>query len=175
MKRLNEICFTMGEPEHWKDMTIHHAIAQYIFRDVDDAIGIDPGRNWGISIISGGILFTYWGKLPKMVAPDYHNYITCWLNGWFSPNFTAKVAVIEGAAYGAMYSREMLEDVRLGLYDGMKELGKDVSYVPPMKIRRQVLGNGRLKASDILLSIDPNGADSVAIALYAGGYRHQCE
>ncbi len=171
MKRLNEICFTLGEPEQWKDMTIHHAIAQYLFRDVDDAIGVDPGKNWGISVLSGGILFVYWGKLPKMEYPDYPEYLANFVSGWFSPNFTATMATIEGAAYGAIYGRESLEDIRVGLYIAFKELGKEVLYIPPLKIRRGVFGDGKIKASDIWLSINPNGADSAAIALYTGGYR----
>jgi hypothetical protein len=171
--RLNEIVFAKGNVELWQGMKIQHATSQHMFRGLKDAIGIDPGRRWGMSFLQSGFLTTYWGTLPQMSSPDYHNWICCWLNGWFSPVWLADITVIEGAAYGALYSREMLEDVRLGFYDGMKELVNDVSYVPPLTIRKMVFGSAKIKGNQTWLDINENAADSVAMCLYAAGYQYK--
>ena len=171
MKRLNEITFLRGEPDRWNDMTIKHAVANYKFRELGDAIGIDPGINWGLTMLVDGIMFTYWGTLPKMNAPDRHNYICRFITAWFPPKCPANIVMIEGAAYGAKYSREALEDSRLGFYDAFKELGKTVSYAPPLTIRKEVFGKGTIKGNQVFLDINENSADSVAICLYASGYK----
>lgn len=173
MKRLNEITFVAGESEQWGDMSIQHAVANYVFKGVQDAIGIDPGKRWGLSVISGGILWVYWGKLPQMNAPDYHEYLCNWLTAWFSPDFKAKVCAIEGSAFGTIYGRELLEDIRLGFYSAFMELGRVVSYVPPLTARKQIFGSGKIKGNEVWLDINPNGADSIPLALYAGGYQYK--
>ena len=170
--RLNSVSFIRCEPEMWGEMKIHHSIAQYLFRDLCNGIGVDPGRNWGLSVLQDGLLGTFWGKLPKMNAPDYHEYICNWIRGWFSPNFTATSVVVEGAAYNAQYGRELLEDIRLGFYSAFKELGREVAYVPPLAIRKIVFGNSNIKGNETWLSIGENAADSVAMALYCGGYKY---
>jgi len=181
MKALNQLewsrrLFPKNVTESWHDMKIQFAFTFHpSFYSLDDGIGVDPGKNWGIGIAQTGYLTVCWGTFPKMRKDfEYLNYIRSFIIEWF-PEIPAKICMIEGPSYGSLFKQPMLEDVRAGFMLGFKTIGKLVDYVPPQSARKQVFGNGRIKASEMWLGINPNAADAGALALYAGGYKHEEE
>ena len=83
--------------------------------------------------------------------------------------------MVEGPSYSERFGQIALEQQRLGFYEGARELGYDVSYVAPKTPRKICLGNGNLKAKDLWLEINGNGAAAGLIALYGGGYKYTKE
>lgn len=156
-------------------MKIGYAIADAKFDGLINAIGIDPGRNWGCGILWDGVLYSYWGTFPKCdEAIGYHYTAERFITEWLPVDIPIKVAIVEGASYNDKYGQVMLEDVRTGFHRGLTELGFDISFVAPQSARKQVFGNGRTKAGDVWLQLNHNGADGSALALYGGGYGKTC-
>ena len=163
----------MGKDAHyWRDMKIRYAVADTDFPDYNNAVGIDPGRNWGIGLLVDGVLYSYWGQFPKCkLATDYHIMASDFILEWLPADLPAKVAIVEGPSYNEMYGQVALEDIRLGFFMAFKSLGYDVCYVAPQSVRKAVFGNGRIKARDVWLDLpNNNGSDGAALALYGGGY-----
>ena len=172
--------WTKNAKEHWNEMALHSATAQHTFYNVAPAIGVDPGKNFGLATLSpypndklgGMMLTTWWSSFPSQEHDyDYFGIVADFVEDWFPKVHPSKVAIIEGAAYGTHFKREYLEDIRLGFLQAFKALGKQVEYVSPMTARKAVFGNGRIKASEVWININGNGADASAICLYAGEYK----
>jgi len=161
--------------EDWKGMKLKHAMSEKPFPMCENAIGIDPGsRNFGMGIITDGALSAYWGTIPKQEHSHLvFDYIYDFIVNWFPPLHTSKVCCVEGASYSEHFGQINLEDARLAFVQGFKALGKEVILVPPLTARKVVMGNGRLKASDVWLQINGNAADGACLALYGGGYKHE--
>jgi len=173
--------WTKNTKEHWNEMALHSATAQHTFYNVAPAIGVDPGKNFGLAILSpypndklgGMMLTTWWGSFPSQEHDyDYFDIVMNFVEDWFPKVHPSKVAIIEGAAYGTHFKREYLEDIRLGFLQAFKALGKEVSYISPLSARKQVFGSGKIKASELFLQINKNGADASCIALCAAGYEY---
>ncbi len=170
-----------GDSEYYGDMRVKHARADYQFTDLSPVIGVDPGRNWGLSLILQTFrypitydLYVYWGTLPKEeVTHKYFDSVQKFINLWLPPNTDIKVVCVEGASYGERFGQVMLEDVRLGFVKAFENMGMKVTLVPPLTARKAVFGNGKIKASSIWLDINRNAADAAAIALYAAGFRKE--
>ena len=186
MMDIKKLEWLKGESEYFGDMKIQHAIAQHSFRDLQPAIGVDPGRNWGIGFVLpqdhpvlghlGYSLSTYWGTMPKEdKTQDYFHKIRDFVKLWIPPKCPAKIVMVENAAFNAPYGREYLEQIRLGFYEAFRELGFPVEYVNPQTPRLKVLGGGRNKGKEIWLSINGNAADAAVIALYASGYLYKID
>ena len=175
-----------GESEYFGDMKIQHAVAQTSFQDLRPAIGVDPGRNWGIGFVLpqnhtvlghlGYSLSTYWGTMPKEdKTQDYFHKIRDFVKLWIPPKCPAKIVMVEGSSYGDRYGQQMLEQTRLGFYEAFRELGFPVEYCPPTVCRKAVFGNGRIKGKEVWLSTNGNGADAGVLALYGAGYQYNKE
>jgi len=163
-----------GESDEWRGMKIHHALAEHRFRDTVNAIGIDPGRRWGMGILIDGILYAYWGIMPSPdSAIDYFDYIRDFIQEWLPPKIPTNIVFVEGASYGEQFGQILLEDIRFSFELAFKKRGFEVSLVPPKTARKVVLGNGNTKASEIWVKINSNGADGACLALYGGGYKHK--
>lgn len=163
-----------GEKDEWRGMKISHALAEHRFRGTENAIGVDPGRRWGMGILLDGILYAYWGILP---APDknieYFDYISDFVATWLPKNIPSKLVFVEGASYGEKFGQILLEDIRFSFELAFKKRGCEVSLVPPKTARKIVFGNGNTKASEIWVKINGNGADGACLALYGGGYKFE--
>jgi hypothetical protein len=171
---LASLSWLKGESDSWKEMKIQHALAEYNFGDVDDAIGLDPGKNWGMGVIRNGVLRAYWGRLPDMEHDhDYFDVINDFILGWLPPKVPAKIVCVEGASFGEKFGQILLEDIRLSFLLAFKKRGFDVTLVPPKTARKIVLGSGNTKASELFVSINGNGADGACLALYGSGYKYK--
>lgn len=183
---IKDLRFTDNTYDKFGDMKIGHAYAKYTFSGVTPAIGVDPGRNWGIAFVvpnnldpsmdAGYRLSCYWGKVPKEDnTQDYFHKIRDFVMAWMPKNCPAKIVMIEGASYGDKFGQATLEQCRLGFYEAFREMGCDVKYVSPLTPRKNVFGNGRVSAKTTFLDLDHNAADAACIALYASGYRYEEE
>jgi len=173
--------WTIGHTCSIGDVIMKSAIANHTFTDLQPAIGIDPGRQFGIgmvlpypnNIIGGYFLSTYWGKLPKQDKhQEYFEIVRRFVNLWMPPKCPAKIVIVEGPSYFDKYGQVQLEDIRLAFYQTFKDMGYEAEYCPPTSARKKVLGNGRLKASSLWLNLNPNAADAGVLALYGGGFEH---
>lgn len=136
------------------------------------AWGIDPGVNFGLTIIEGEDVYVYHGALTQTDVPGEY--------GWYAHNLLAQmireykpaggVLVIEGAAYGAPFRQVELAEIRGGFFLAGVSAEPAFSRVvikPPKSVRKDVFGNGKTQAMDEFPTLNHNAADSLAIALYA--------
>lgn len=162
--------------DEWGGMKIRCATADVIFHDVQDAVGVDPGKNFGLGFLWDGMLTTFWATLPTQEHDyEYFGFIQKFMLDWFPKDNPANVAMVEGPSYASLYRQPFLEDCRLGFLMSLQMLGKEVSYVAPQSVRKTVFGNGRIKAANVWYDLTgkaANGADAAAVALFAGGYKY---
>ena len=132
------------------------------------AIGVDPGRRFGVTIIQNGFARIHYGTMPKIenVAFMYMSTLLIKQITRYCKLPPETPAFIEGAAHGKPYGQVPLAEIRAGFFIGLAENGIQAEMIPPMSARKKAFGNGRVKAYDILLGINPNGADSLGLALY---------
>jgi len=153
-------------------MRINHSMCGQGFHGLQDAIGLDPGRNWGMGIVRKNVLTAYWGKFPEVEYPhDYFDVIGDFIANWLPPKVPAKIVCVEGASFGEKFGQILLEDIRLSFVLAFKKRGFDVVLVPPKTARKVVLGGGNIKASEIWVSLNSNGADGACLGLYGAGYK----
>jgi len=131
-------------------------------------VGIDPGRNYGFTIL--GPYGTGWVYYGKMIKHDPDEAYTKYIIDDFVPSmvgmYPIKFAVVEGAAYDKTFGQVGLEAIRCGFYAGMERICP-TDIAPPSTVRKVVFGNGKMQAMDVWYDINHNAADSLAIALYA--------
>lgn len=150
------------------------------------AIGVDPGVNYGITVIENGSVYVYNGKLGRRENSWEHGIDSYELIGnilrksiaYFSPSQCC--AVVEGAAYGPTnvtvkggivykesFGQVGLESVRAGFYLGLHLAGVKVTVSAPKTIRAGALGGGTVGAWDVWPLLNHNAADSLGAALYS--------
>lgn len=144
---------------------------QYMHQVAEIAIGVDPGRNFGYTLLKSGMLVAYWGTFEKedeqwkYVRPAYRLIQT------LGPKAKFVHMAIEGPAFRKQYGQPALESARAGFALSGLHNHYNVEIVPPATARAEVLGHGFNKAGDFWPSLNLNAADSVVLALYAAGVR----
>lgn len=162
--------FTRSDGFICKDTRIHRLSAVFPFNSRYGGIGVDPGRNFGITYLSPkGYAYVHYGKLMGDEMAVAARDVVYYLQSMYEWDKQTPV-VIEGAAFGAAYGQVKLEHIRTGFFFGFHTLGFRVSHVPPATARKDVLGNGKKKADEIW-PIKGDAAASLNIALYAAGYK----
>jgi hypothetical protein len=137
-------------------------------------VGVDPGSNFGMTIINRELVSVYYGKLPVDKRVGWrgiltYNFITkdSPLKSWQPNEYIKAVAVVEGAAYNKFHGQVALEEVRFGFFFALYQIGFDAYIMPPMAIRKLALGNGKKSMVDEFPSMNSNAADSIGAALAA--------
>lgn len=138
-------------------------------------VGVDPGVNFGLTIINRELVSIYYGKLPTDKRPGWrgiytYDYVTKTspLKDYHWNEYVEKpVAIVEGASYNDRHGQVTLEEVRFGFFFALYNLGFDVHIVPPMSIRKLATGSGRHSIGDDFPSMNSNAADSLGAALAA--------
>lgn len=140
------------------------------------SIGIDPGVNFGMTIINAEYVQVLYGRLPtsKITGQrgiNAYNYIMeqsslKTIRTVNKDTLHEFKAIVEGAAYNDRHGQVLLEEVRFGFFFALHELGFDVSIVPPASIRKVAFGGGRVTAGEKWPSMNSNAADSIGAALY---------
>jgi hypothetical protein len=136
--------------------------------NIRSSIGVDPGVNFGITIIdrdrvtilNGALLQQTlkieYARLAYELTVDLIN-----LNPLEDPTY-----VVEGAAYNKTFGQVNLAEVRTGYYLALRYYNDAVWIPPPASVRADVFGSGKVQAGDIWPQFNHNGMDSLAIALY---------
>ena len=136
-----------------------------------NVVGIDPGVNFGFCVIHGKRVHIYHGKLntrPKTERSLYSvdaEKLTEWLLLGRVDGYD--MILVEGAAYGKKFGQVQLAEVRTGYLHGALGYSDDVSIIPPSTARKEGLGHGNAKASELWPTLNHNACDAVAIAMAA--------
>lgn len=135
------------------------------------AWGVDPGVNFGVTLLDGRQAFVFSGSLLKEDEPGCYgrmaySFLDALLDKYFRDGASL---VVEGASYGDQFGQVLLSEVRTGFYlAAVHHPGVDsVEITPPKTVRKKVFGDGKIKAPDEWPLLNRNAADSLAIALYA--------
>ncbi|MBE0573329.1 hypothetical protein IH575_00295 [Candidatus Dojkabacteria bacterium] len=136
-------------------------------------IGVDPGVNFGITIISETVLEVVYGKLPhkdKFVGKESEQLIQQMdkeyqFSRYYKPDQLH--VYVESAAFKSQYGQVLLEQIRYGFVQGFTPFVKpeNLQYIPPSTARKKAFGNGNLSGKDLFPNINNNGADSIGVAL----------
>lgn len=135
------------------------------------AWGIDPGVNFGLTVIEENKVFVFHGALMQTDQTGYYSLIAFQflqsMIGRFMYQEKIRM-VIEGAAYNAPFRQVELSEIRAGFYLGAALYNFAKVWIkPPATIRKGAFGNGKVQAGDEWPTLNHNAADSLAIALYA--------
>jgi len=142
-----------------------------------NAIGVDPGQNYGLAIIDAGQNQIYIEKgYFRDFKVDGGEYIVPaplvakWIfDDKFAPYNKLPVA-IEDAAYGAKFRQVLLAEIRWSVYLAAIDRQLSPYKIPPATARKQVFGHGHLKGQEMWPTINENAAEALVFALVAAGY-----
>jgi hypothetical protein len=138
------------------------------------AWGIDPGVNFGLTVIECDKIWVFHGALMRDEKPGRYGLIAFKFLENIIKTFDHKNAlmVIEGAAYGAQFRQVELSEIRTGFYlaASLSSSFTDVEIKPPATVRKGVFDNGKTQAMNEWPLLNHNAADSLAMALYAAQY-----
>lgn len=135
-------------------------------------VGIDPGVNFGISVIIKEDVYIYNGKVDTRIKSE---------RAWYSKDVFEFIlnllkvvhpmrdftAVIEGAAYGKKFGQVQLAEVRNGFFLGCTFFTDSVYVVPPSTIRKMAFGSGDTYGRDEYPQINHNAAAGLGCAMAA--------
>jgi hypothetical protein len=143
--------------------------------NIGSSIGVDPGVNFGLTIINAYHVRVINGKFPSENRKGWHGvHIYDYIIGLFGSDQLTKTmypyheipAIVEGAAYHSQFGQVGLEEVRFAFFLALAHLGFKVEIVPPATIRKLAFGDGKQQAGDLWPWLNHNGADSLGMALY---------
>ena len=134
-------------------------------------IGIDPGRNFGCTYMHSEGTIVLWGQLEKGGHLEYgvaaYDIVAALIG--LSTKHTGHskdiLCAIEGASYGSQYGQVGLAEIRFGFYLGLIHHPLKTVIIPPQSCRKFAFGSAKIKARELWPCIDPNGADSVGVAM----------
>ena len=132
-------------------------------------IGVDPGVNYGITVVTNLGMEVIWGKLPKLSsfiglesAELARDVSKIYKFNRFTPH-----VYIEGPAFRASYGQTKLEQCRSGFIHGFKDHMPEtnIKYIAPSSVRKVAFGNGNKSAKNLWFMINENASDSIGIGL----------
>ena len=132
-------------------------------------VGVDPGVNYGITVITNLGMEVIWGKLPK-----FSNFI-----GLESAELARSIGklykftkfdphvYIEGPAFRTNYGQTKLEQCRSGFIHGFNDYMPEtnIKYIAPRSAGKIAFGNGNKSAKDHWFMLNENASDSIGIGL----------
>ena len=135
-----------------------------------NGIGVDPGRNFGIASIRNAEAWVLVGKMRKAEAQWHYGLEGYDILAGSTPILFPELVVVEGG-FGNVPGAVNLAYTRMGFVLGAFYMGKTVDIVPPNKIRKTVLGYGKVNTDvlDNLWGLPPHGSDAFVCACYAAG------
>ena len=135
-------------------------------------IGVDPGINFGITLISTSVIEIMYGRLPRLgefAGMNSMHLIEKLGYEYDLASYDPKNlhVYVEGAAYKSRYGQVELEQVRFGFVQGFSKFvhQDNIKYIPPSTARKKAFGSGKKSAKDLFVNINHNGADSIGVAL----------
>jgi len=142
-------------------------------------MGIDPGRNFGITVLHQDSALVWYGKLTKR-EPQWKYGLDAFAVGKDKAR-VCDFGVVEGPIFraegqGKLYGEANLANIRFGFLLGILQHCSEVDMVPPASSRKTTFGSAKVKGMDVWTTIDPNAAESLVLAICAakkkGWYTH---
>lgn len=140
-------------------------------------VGIDPGNHhMGITIIPKDAPLIICGEIdfvperdsakrPPMIYEVVYRFLTFYRE---EPEYHFGKGLIEGASFGDKFRQVELAEARTAALMALDDLVKDIQILPPLSIRKQVFGNGKIRGEDKWeYLLPPNAASSLVCALCA--------
>lgn len=156
---------------------VHGTIPQAI---PSPAWGLDPGVNFGLTVIEEDKVYVFNGSLNQDEKPGRRGLIAYRFLQSIMTTFSQQrdaLMVIEGASYGDQFGQVLLSEVRTGFYLAASTfhavagyMFSDVEIKAPKSIRKAVFGDGNIRAPDEFPTLNRNAADGLAMALFAAQY-----
>jgi hypothetical protein len=161
---------------------LHKRIKQSDLPITREAMGIDPGRNFGIAVVSPledrytDVRIAY-GNLH--MDPEWH-YTD---DGDFAYQIAVKIfgarvllpttmeVGVEAAAFSSSPGQANLAYIRYGFFLAAKHAGYPTSMVAINTARKSATGKGTVPMWDLLPNMNENAADALGVALHMAGYR----
>lgn len=134
-------------------------------------VGIDPGRNFGLTLIYEDKAYIHYGKLHKQKPQWKYGFLAeDYAESWLKNNLPHFV-VIEGPAFraaggGKMYGEANLGHIRMGFASAFHTKGIETIFIPPASSRKKVMGSAKVKGADVWVMLDHNAAESLLLAIY---------
>lgn len=128
-------------------------------------IGIDPGVNFGITLLNDMYVGVYHGSLKRETEPGRYGWRAFHLLKELALYNERIICIIEGAAYHKLNGQVGLAEIRQGFYISAMLLGYKTKIIPPASVRKHVFGNHLQQAMDIWPQLNHNAADSLSMAL----------
>jgi len=134
-------------------------------------VGVDPGRNFGISIIRpDDLVEMYVSKFPPMKRNEYGFFARDFFESFIRYQLygeTGEVYMgIEGPSFHDNFGQVVLAEIRMGFCVSAIDNGINPVQYAPMTSRKSILGKGTTKGSDLWVTVPDHGADSFVIALH---------
>lgn len=140
-------------------------------------VGIDPGNHkMGITIMPTDVPLIICGEInmtperdpakrPPMIYEVVYRFLTYYRE---EPEYHFGRGLIEGASFGDKFRQVELAEARTAALMALDDLVKDIQILPPLSIRKQVFGNGKIRGEDMWkYLLPPNAASSLVCALCA--------
>jgi len=137
-------------------------------------VGIDPGSRYGVTIIHDTFMTILGGAFIRQRTEEEYAELAFDMMSELIVLGT-NMAAIEGPSYGSPYHQAGLAHIRMGFYLGLRQRFIPTTLVAPKSARKFVFGSGKIRASEVWTTINPNAADSVAIAMYAAGITYDIQ
>ena len=139
------------------------------------AWGLDPGVNFGLTVIEEDKVYVFNGSLNQDEKPGRRGLIAYSFLQLLMSQFhhNGGLMVIEGASYGDQFGQVLLSEVRTGFYLAAATSSGTIQQVEikaPKSIRKAIFGDGTIRAPDEFPTLNHNAADSLAMALFAAQY-----
>ena len=135
-------------------------------------LGIDPGRNFGIASMIGRYVVVYVGQMPKEEEQWLYGMTAYDIISQSTQLLGPEKVVVEGG-FDGVPGAVKLAYARMGFALGAYYMNRQVSIVAPAKIRKAVLGDGKMQADSVFPSLPSHGADALLCAMYAAGIRRK--
>jgi hypothetical protein len=142
-------------------------------------IGIDPGTaKLGVTLISFDVKqihlheFTFPSErlaIPRAVRIRLALTDVFYMDPMFSFMITPFLVAVEGSSFGSVYRNTELAESRITeamwFMDQFRVEPENCVFIPPLTIRKQVFGNGKLRAEEQWPELEPDAASSLAVAI----------
>lgn len=131
--------------------------------------GIDPGTTkMGLAYLWRTICHVYEVKIIR--SPDAVARMLLTqdiLSECFRMFDYAPLMTIEGSSFGNNYRQTELAEVRTAAVLWAINHAITPIVIPPLKIRKNVFGNGKMKAEDVWTELPPDAASALACAYFS--------
>lgn len=140
------------------------------FSPIVPCVGIDPGRQLGISLIMRWKIYAFYCVIPKqettfLTGVQAIQIMRAWQEKFL--DLRHPYVAVEGASYNERYGQDNLSQIRFALSYALYSIDSHLDQVPPATARKLAFGDGKVTGKQLWPEINNNAADAVGLALAA--------